>query len=73
MTRDEIKAKMERYLETAGGYAQEWWYCSDRMREAEALEKFFYFLYREEMVKERRYATFLELKAEFEPNQGDKA
>ena len=73
MTRDEMKAKMEQYLTTIGGYVKEGWYCSDRMREADALENFLHFLYREEMAKESRYATFLELKAEFETSQGEKA
>ena len=71
MTRDEMKAKMEQYLATVDDLIDEEWYCSNRARETSALANFFDFLYGEEMAKEQRYAVYLELKAEFEPNQGE--
>ena len=72
MSREQMRAWMDQYLATVDNNVDHEWYCTDYGRESVALTNFFEFLYKDDIQKEKRYAQYLELKAEFETNKGEK-
>lgn len=66
--RKELEAKIEQFLDTQDDTTSTEWYCTDHKVHSDCLTHFTHWLFKADIEREKRYAEFLKLKAEFEPD-----